>query len=93
MTTEHSPGSLVTTLDMMRSNFAGSILILEGEDDRRFWQRRIDRASCRCALAGAKNTLLLAVQRLESTGFLTNTWMKRHGLSMMRGCSETPALT
>ncbi|MFO0586920.1 MAG: DUF4435 domain-containing protein [Polyangiaceae bacterium] len=69
MTTEHTPGSLVTTLDMMRSYFSGSILVLEGEDDRRFWQRRIDKASCQCALAGAKNTLLLAVQRLDETGF------------------------
>lgn len=66
---EHTPGSLANTLDMMRTDFSGSILVLEGEDDRRFWQRRIDKASCQCALAGAKNTLLLAVQRLDSTGF------------------------
>lgn len=66
---QHNPGSLANMVRMIRNAFPGSILVLEGEDDRRFWQRRIDKASCQCALAGAKNTLLLAVQRLDETGF------------------------
>jgi hypothetical protein len=65
----HTPSSLVAELLMSRNASHKSFLVLEGPHDRRFWERRIDKAACECALAYAKQTLLLAFQKLDSTGF------------------------
>ncbi len=67
---EHlTPDILVAEVLMSRASFPGSFLVLEGPDDRRFWERRIDKAACKCSLAHAKTTLLLAFQKLDRSGF------------------------
>lgn len=64
-----TPSILANELLFSRAAFPGSFLVLEGPDDRRFWDRRIDRERCKCSLAHAKNTLLLAFHKLDALGF------------------------
>lgn len=64
-----TPSILANELLFSRTAFPGSFLVLEGPDDRRFWERRIDRSRCKCTLAHAKTTLLMAFEKLDGLGF------------------------
>lgn len=64
-----TPSILVGELLMTRLKYHGSILVLEGPDDQRFWARRIDKSACQFALARAKKTLTLAFEELDKRQF------------------------
>lgn len=67
-------GDVVAEILMSRSAFAGSLLILEGDDDIRFWRPRSrGHRECQFVLAGSKSTVLGAIAALEvknQTGIL-----------------------
>lgn len=48
---------------MVRTAFPGSLLVLEGSTDSKFWLPRIQKNECHIVLAGAKNTVTNAVTR------------------------------
>lgn len=64
-----TPADIANTIRMMRSRHAGAILIVEGGDDVRFYERFIDREKCRLvpALGNAAAKEVLSI--LEAEGF------------------------
>ena len=63
-----TPNKIVAEIKMRRSLHAGSFLIVEGKDDRRFWEvRRHD--SCRLIVGEGKSNVLSGVQRLDDIRF------------------------
>lgn len=55
-------GDIVSEILMSRSVFDGSLLVVEGDSDVRFWQTRIT-SRCQVVLAGGKKSLIDAVVR------------------------------
>jgi len=55
-------GDVVSEILMSRSAFSGSLLVLEGDDDTRFWRARAPgHSECQFVLAGSKPTVVGAV--------------------------------
>ena len=48
---------------MSRSNFPGTLLVLEGHTDSKFWSYRISKTECQIVIAGSKPTVIGAVVR------------------------------
>ena len=61
-------GDVVAEILMSRSAFSGSLLVLEGDDDIKFWRpRSLGHKDCQFVLAGSKPTVLGAVVKLDKT--------------------------
>lgn len=59
-------GDVVAEILMSRVAFAGSLLVLEGDDDARFWRTRtLGSSDCQFVLGGSKRTVTEAVLALE----------------------------
>jgi hypothetical protein len=56
-------GDVVAEFVMTRTTFDGSLLVLEGDSDSKFWVPRIDRQHCQVVIAGGKPTVEGAVIR------------------------------
>lgn len=67
-------GDVVAELLMSRSAFSGSLLVLEGDDDVKFWKARTPgHRECQFVIAGSKPTVSGAVaiaDTLKQTGIL-----------------------
>lgn len=61
-------GDVVAELLMSRSAFQGSLLILEGDSDSKFFSRRIAKQSCQIVIAGGKITVIGAIIRIYQIG-------------------------
>ena len=59
-------GELFVELTMLRQAFPGSLLVLEGEDDVRFWRRHIVAADCEPVLAGGRRNVEDCVRRVDA---------------------------
>ncbi len=60
-------GDVVAEMLMSRSAFSGSLLVLEGDDDVRFWRARAPgHSECQFVLAGSKPTVSGAVVRADT---------------------------
>lgn len=62
-----SPGILVAEIEMTRAQQHGSILIVEGPDDTRFWRRRVH-AECELVEGYGKKNVVLCMERLDGKG-------------------------
>jgi hypothetical protein len=63
------PGEVEAEVLMMRQVHKGSFLIIEGEDDAKFWAAWVRQPHCELVIAGGKATVLGAVARLDGRGF------------------------
>jgi hypothetical protein len=59
------PGDVEAEIRMMRQAFEGSILVVEGDDDSRFWKSRTHRDRCDIVIAYGKPNILCSVPRLD----------------------------
>jgi len=63
------PGEVAAEAQMMRTIFAGTLLIVEGDDDSRFFQGRIDPDACDLVIASGKAAVEGGIQRLDAQRF------------------------
>jgi hypothetical protein len=63
------PGEVAAEAIMTRMSFAGALLIVEGDDDSRFFRGRIDNATCDLILAGGKAAVVGGIERLDAQTF------------------------
>lgn len=62
--------AIAAELEMTRTTLPdGSFLLVEGPDDKRFWNKWISRSACSAVITGGKTTLLAALRRLDTAGF------------------------
>jgi len=54
-------GDVVSEMLMSRTAFSGSLLVLEGDDDLKFWRPRAEKEKCQFVLAGSKPTVTNSV--------------------------------
>ena len=61
-------GDVVSEILMSRTIFSGSLLVIEGDTDSKFFSRRIDKSHCQVIVAGGKFTVLGVVDRAYHVG-------------------------
>lgn len=59
-------GDVVAELVMSRTNFAGTLLLVEGDTDSKFWSPRTDGNRRQIVIAGSKTTVIGAVIRANA---------------------------
>jgi hypothetical protein len=65
-----SASTIVAELKMTRAKLPhGSFMLLEGGDDKRFWNRWIDAQACSAIISGGKLNLLGALRKLDIARF------------------------
>lgn len=64
-----NPSTLAATVKMLRSNFAGSFLLLEGESDVRLFNRFVDKNYCRNFFCYGREKLLGVAAILDRDSF------------------------
>lgn len=62
-------GELFAELMMSRTGFAGSFLIVEGDDDHRFWRRRVAASDCELVSGGGKRNVEGCIERVDDHAF------------------------
>ena len=62
-------GIVVAEVEMTATSFGGHFLLVEGEDDSRFWKTRIDKAHCQLIIAGDKDNVIEASRLLDKKRF------------------------
>jgi hypothetical protein len=67
--TLREPGDVEAEIRMMRQVFEGSILVVEGDDDSRFWKSRTHRDRCDIVIAYGKPNILGSMPRLDREAF------------------------
>ena len=63
------PGEVAAEALMTRMGFAGTLLIVEGDDDSRFFRGRIDKDACDLIIAGGKLAVVGGIERLDAQHF------------------------
>lgn len=61
--------SIVNTARMMRTQYTGTVLIVEGSTDARVYGRLVSETECRLIPATGKDKAIGALERLENSGF------------------------
>ena len=67
---EKTPSIIANEIIMSRDLFEGSFLLVEGPDDYKFWEYRIDKGRCEIVKTEGKPNLLGAIDNLNNRGFL-----------------------
>ena len=65
-----TPHDIANTIRMMRPQFAGAVMIVEGDSDARVYGRFIGEEFCRIIPAHGKSNVLIAMGILERTAFI-----------------------
>ena len=65
-----TPHDIANTIRMMRPQFAGAVVIVEGDSDARVYGRFIGEEFCRIIPAHGKSNVLIAMGILERTAFI-----------------------
>jgi Protein of unknown function (DUF4435) len=64
------PGDVVSEIIMSRTGFTGcSFLIVEGDEDSRFFKGRVAKNTCEIVIAGAKTAVEGSIQKLDALHF------------------------
>lgn len=63
------PGEVVAEALMTRTVFTGTLLIVEGDDDSRFFRGRIKKDACNLIIAGGKPAVVGGIERLDAQHF------------------------
>jgi Protein of unknown function (DUF4435) len=70
LSAQKGPGEVAAEVLMLRNGgFAGTLLIVEGDDDSRFFRARIDHDACDLVIAGGKPAVEGSLQRLDAHPF------------------------
>ena len=70
MPKEHkTPGTLVAEIKMNRMSHEGAFLLVEGQDDIRFWRSR-HHAECELVDGEGKRNVIEGIQKLDATSFV-----------------------
>lgn len=64
-----SSGDIVSEILMSRTGFNGSFLVVEGDEDSRFFKGRVAKNECEIVIAGGKAVVEGSIQRLDSQQF------------------------
>ncbi|MEZ5672811.1 MAG: DUF4435 domain-containing protein [Thiotrichaceae bacterium] len=56
--------SLVAEIEMMRTTHRGSFLLIEGDDDSKFWKTRIADQKCEIIICGGKKHVIMVIEKL-----------------------------
>ena len=62
-------GIVVAEIKMIATSFDGHFLMIEGDDDSKFWKTRIDRNNCQLVITQGKDHLLDASKLLDNSRF------------------------
>jgi hypothetical protein len=62
-----SPAEIENEVRMQRQLHAGSFLVVEGDDDHRFWSSRVATCCCELVIGDGKPNVLGALERLDRT--------------------------
>ncbi len=65
-----TPGSIASTIRLLRTTFTGSFLIVEGDSDARLFKRFVDFTQCNIVLGYNRDNVLKVATILFSDGFL-----------------------
>ena len=63
------PGEIEAEVLMTRAVHDGSFLIVEGDDDSRFWCSRVSKTECEIIIAGGKTNVIGGLSRLDAHEF------------------------
>ncbi len=63
------PGEVAAEVLMTRMGFAGTFLIVEGDDDSRFFRGRINQDACDLVIAGGKAAVVGGIEQLDAKHF------------------------
>src|SRR5712691_6321032 len=63
------PIVVANEIRLKRSQHSGTFFVLEGRDDRLFWERFVDRTTCRIVVAEGKESVCEVVDTLDEDGF------------------------
>lgn len=64
-----TPGDLYNELVMSRADGAGSLMLVEGEDDHRFWTRRVAREKCDLVIGGGRPNVEACIRLADRRRF------------------------
>ena len=59
------PGVIIAEINFLKETHDGGFLLVEGDDDSKFWKLHVNKKNCNIRIAGSKSTLLGAAQQLE----------------------------
>lgn len=85
------PGEVEAEILMTRETFAGAFLILEGEDDSRFWKPRVSQSNCEIVIGGGKAAVVGGIKRLDARFFRGVVGLVDDDCDRLRGISHGSA--
>lgn len=82
-----TPGDIVVEMMMSRTGgFKGSFLVVEGDDDSRFFRSRIAKQECDIVIAGWKKAVETSIQKLDGQQFRGAVGVCDDDCSSLIGC-------
>ena len=60
------PGVIIAEINLLKETHDGGFLLVEGDDDSKFWKLHVNKKNCNIRITGSKLTLLGTAQQLES---------------------------
>ncbi len=85
-------GELFAELKMSRTGFAGSFLLVEGDDDHRFWRRRVAANDCELVIGGGRLNVEGCIARVDEHDFRGALGIVDADFSGIDGASPSPNL-
>lgn len=92
LSTLKNPGELFAELVMSRTGFAGSFLVVEGDDDSRFWRRKIAGDLCELVIAGGRLNVEGTIAKVDAQRFAGALGIVDADFSGIDGTSPSPNL-
>jgi len=87
-----NPGELFAELLMSRTGFDGSFLVVEGDDDSRFWRRKVAEDRCDLVIAGGRLNVEGLIARVDAHRFAGTLGLVDADFSGIEGASPSPNL-
>ena len=69
ISSQKGPGDVAAEILMSRMDHSGSFLVVEGDDDSKFWQPRITSPECAIVIGGGKTAVVGSLERLDRKNF------------------------
>ncbi|HEY0135450.1 MAG TPA: DUF4435 domain-containing protein [Nannocystis sp.] len=85
-------GELFAELLMSRTGFDGSFLVVEGDDDSRFWRRKVAKGKCDLVIAGGRLNVEGLITRVDTHRFGGTLGLVDADFSGIDGTSPSPNL-
>ena len=85
-------GELFAELLMSRTGFDGSFLVVEGDDDSRFWRRKVAKDRCDLVIAGGRLNVEGLIARVDTHRFAGTLGLVDADFSAIDGSSPSPNL-